>query len=144
MTDKPIQPANTVETPLNRFMRIVIKPHWCRGSPLAWVAPGGHPGIAHFAEDGKVGQFNLAWWLLERISPPMDGQVYKDAPLMWVIKHAPAVAVGRYKLTELASFLTLPEWQQVVGTHVNTRWEAYGVTAEQLCYLARLGTRFPK
>lgn len=131
----------SVVTPLNRFMRTAIQPYWCEGSPLAWQVEG--VGIARFAEQGCVGKFNLAWWLLGRAKPPRHLDVYQTLNLGWVLMTAPASVVAGRTLVEHASYCTLAEWQRFVlsNQHHAALFEGHGVTYEQLTYLALVGER---
>lgn len=131
----------SVVTPLNRFMRTAVYPYWCEGSPLAWQVDG--IGIARFAEQGRVGQFNLAWWLMGKRKPPRDVAVYRASSIGWVLLTAPAAIAAGRNLVEHASYSTLPEWQRFVLANADHAavFEGGGVTYEQLKYLALVGER---
>jgi hypothetical protein len=134
---------NKIEEAYTRFRRITVTPYWCDGSPLRWTDGG--IGIAHLAQDGAVGHFNLAWWLLARQQPPA-AQVYADTPLSWVILRAPQVMILprlRWSMTAAASFLTQTEWRQVMTRldyEAYPHIDGYGVTREMLRRLALHGS----
>lgn len=143
MNDKATSPTNTVEARWGRFRRIVVEPYWCEGSPLLWHAEGGAPGISFFAREGKVGHFNLAWWLLASRTPPQDEKSYRDCPILWVILHAAQLKVGPHQLTEMASWMTQREWEQWLLSYTTARGaaalEAHGVTYPYL--LSKISNR---
>lgn len=122
------------------YRRIVVTPHWCAGDPLDWWHREAGIGIAHFAHDGAVGHFNLAWWLLARSTPPKDAKVYVNTPLAWVVMTAPFVMLTpRYSMTAAASFLTLKEWCEVMSKMDMSKYpqmQAHGVTHDMLRHLA--------
>lgn len=135
----------TVEQSYLNFRRIIATPYWCGDDPLRWHLPEHGVGIDHFAMNGLVGHFNLAWWLLACPSPPTRLAQYTDAPIGWVIQRAPFVRLTpQYSFTEAASFLTLGEWRQVM---TQLDWSKYpnvnghGVTSEMLRKLTITGER---
>lgn len=129
------------DTQWDRFKRIAVTPYWCEGDPLAWEIPNAGIGIAHFARVGKVGHFNLAWWLLARRVPPLDAKVYSNTRLRWVILRAVNIRIKLWSLAEWASFMTLEEWQKFVLANENaaSRFEGDGLTYNDLKRLALTG-----
>lgn len=119
------------------FRRAVLTPYWCSGSPLAWVTPEGVE-IAQMARDGKVGKFNLCWWLLNRQEPP-PASVYKNTNLLWAIVVADRVMVQGRSLEHHASMLTQRDFQQLLrdaGPSLRPRVEKQGMQWSTLMLLA--------
>lgn len=120
-----------------KFKRQIEHPYWCVGSPLKWTTPESI-GIAQFAQDGKVGLFNLAWWLVNRREPP-PVEVYRNTNIMWAILVAPTVTVARYSLEHHASLMTQREFCELVrdaGPSLRTRVEKQGMQWGTLKMLA--------
>jgi hypothetical protein len=76
------------------FLARVVNPHWVH-DPLSWQVD--KLGIAHFAMDGKVGLFNLSWWLLDLPAPPKTAKGYE------AIMNSANVRVGNKELLTVAS-----------------------------------------
>lgn len=110
-----------------RFRQAVVAPHWCEGSPLAWVTPHRF-GIAHFARDGRVGLFNLAWLVVGHRTPPKDDMAYANAPVMWVIKQAPSIMYKGRTLEDHAALHTLQSFKALVRPLRSSRLESFGMT----------------
>jgi hypothetical protein len=119
------------------YRRRLEHPWWCKGDPLLWTDEG--IGIAPFAEAGKVGLFNLSWWLLGRVEPP-PAAIYRNTPLIWAIMKGPAVKVDSRTLIEHAAMLTQDQFQDMVireALHYSLkRFEGQGIKAETLIMLA--------
>jgi hypothetical protein len=84
-------------------MRVIEKPYWCRGSPLAWQVDG--IGLAQFALEGRVGMFNLCWMMLQRDTPPAKAITYSHTNLRWVILLSGGVFIEGRSLEHHASML---------------------------------------
>lgn len=133
------------------YMRVVMAPYWCRGDPLLWEtrnAFGHRIGIADLAREGKIGKFNLCWWLLDCPSPPRSADTYKRAPLLWALDVAPTLTLNSKSLVDIAAMMPLdafnarinrlldnlpPEGVQIVS--------AYGVTPQVLRRLCSRGNQ---
>lgn len=132
---------SSVVTPWNQFYRKVVTPYWCAGSPLDWQVDG--RGLAHFAMDGRVGVFNLAWWLLGRAKPPTYVAAYTGGNLQWVLMYATQVKCGGLTLADRAAMCTLREWQTLILSlgSAGTQLEHCGVKYADLKHLALTGER---
>lgn len=120
------------------FRHRVLHPWWTP-HPLVWTLPNA-PGISAFALDGKVGLFNLCWWLLDSPRPPGPA-AYKAAGLNWAILTAPTLKLHGVTLTELASFKTQAEFSELLlnASRRSGKFEQHGVTWERLTSLAFKG-----
>lgn len=111
-----------------RAHRSMVAPYWCQGSPLEWHS--GEVGIAHLAMNGRVGTFNLSWWLLDRLTPPLS-QAYREINHSWVHFYAPSVKINGRTLEEHAALSTLGQWNQLVSAK-NGYMVGMSMTREEL------------
>ena len=126
------------------FRRVVITPHWCPGNPLDFKDE--NIGPAYFAEQGKVGTFNLAWWTLERPSVPLPASVYRHHKgILWAVIYAPAVMIYGKPITDHAAFMKMEEFNGMLrhvlesvghAPDVRQHIESGGMTVERLMYLS--------
>ncbi len=118
------------------FRRTLVNPHWCEGNPLDWKAKDAEAiGIAHLAQESKVGMFNLAWWLLHCKTPPQASHVYRATPLAWAILAAPRLVVGHMSLADHAALKTRQQFEQFLfskASYLGARVERQGVTWDRL------------
>lgn len=122
------------------FWRTLVTPHWCEGSPLRWTTPE-NVGIARFAEDGKVGLFNLSWWLIGRKEPP-PASVYRNTNLMWAIMNAPRIWFNGRSLVDHAAYCTHTQFNNIFLNYESTirpRIEGSGMQWSTVNMLARKG-----
>lgn len=87
------------------WYRQVVAPYWCQDSPLNYE-------FRQLAMEGKVGKFNLYWWL---VGP--DGY-HNDQIHAWINFVAPRVEINKCTLIGYASLCTLPSWNALVRVHL--------------------------
>lgn len=90
----------------DEFKRVLLTPYWVE-DPTAWATQGA--GIAFFANDGRVGMFNLALLVLDCEAPP-PLPVYQQRDLAWVIQSSPMIGLGGMTLEHHAAVKTLPDF----------------------------------
>lgn len=101
------------------FMRVLEKPYWCAGSPLEWHVDGA--GFAHYAMDGRVGMFNLCWFVFQRQTPPKLRETYANAKerFKWVIALGDRTMIDGKSLTHHAAMLPYESFRCVVYRHIS-------------------------
>lgn len=103
------------------FQQLAVTPrYWCGGSPLNWTTEDPRIGLALFAQDGRVGMFNLCWWMLQRSEPPPT-RAYYHSNLQWVIMRADAVILQGQSLVTHASFKSLQDFKSVILRYTGGR-----------------------
>lgn len=95
--------------------RRVVHPYWVY-DPLLWETRT--EGIANFAREGKVGMFNLCWWVLGQTEP--STVVYAgNLRLMWCILDAPKIRVRGKPLLDITAMLTERQFNQIARGMTN-------------------------